>query len=175
MDNISLQENTTVASDDMSVLYHVRYTPGYPRFIYGVYLILSIIFYGIGIYTALNILVGFLNDGTVLTFGTVLFLCYALLNGIIGHGFMFHKKWLLVAFSSDLILIGLLALFFFMSGAAPRGATLLMSMFIIAGILLFLFLMRHLLSDRYLEPKVIIPFVAILLFSLLLTNFGMLH
>ena len=50
------KENITTGPDDMSALHHVRHTPGYSRFIYGVYALLGIIFYGIGIYTALGIL-----------------------------------------------------------------------------------------------------------------------
>ncbi|MDO8231688.1 MAG: hypothetical protein Q7T37_00595 [bacterium] len=171
----SLQENPSVSFEGISALYRVRHTSGYPRFIYGMYSILGIIFYGIGIYTALGIVMRSLNGGAILSLETVLFLCYVLLNGIIGYGFMFCRKWLLAAFSSTLIFMGIMATLFFIGGAISRVAALLTSVFMIAGVLLFLFLTRRHLSGRYLEPQTVIPFMGALLVSFLLTNLGMLH
>ena len=170
-----LQKHTTIASGEVSALGHVWDTSGYLRFIYGTYLILSIVFYGIGIFTALDIFKRVLNEGTFLTLGTALFLCYVLLNTIVGYGFMFYRKWLLIAFSSALILMWLSATFFSISDATSRAAVLLTSTFIIASILGFLFLTRRLLSGKYLALEAVIPFVALLSFSLLLTNFDVLH
>lgn len=172
----SLQENTTASPDDVSALERVWHTPGYSRFIYAAYAILGIIFFGIGIYTALDLLMSFLNRGTILlTFGTLLSLCYVLINTIIGYGFVFYRKWLSVAFSSALILAGLLAAFFFISGDASREAALFTSMSMTSSILLFLFLTRHILSGRYVEPGAVIPFASALIFSFLFINFAVLH
>lgn len=170
----SLQENAA-APDDVSALERAWHTPGYPRLIYAVYAMLGIIFFGIGLYTALGVLMRSLNAGTVLEFRTAIFLCYVLINSIIGYGFMFYRKWLLTAFASTLALIGFSALFFFISGAFSRATSLRMSILIITSILLFLFLTKSRLSGKYLELTVIIPFVLALLFSFLLTNFGVLH
>lgn len=171
----SVQGNAAVVSDDMSALERVWHTPGYPRFIYGVYAMLGIIFYGIGLYTALGVLMRSLSAGTIFEFRTAIFLCYVLINGIIGYGFIFYRKWLLTAFASALALIGFSALSFFISGALSRAASLRTSMLIITSILLVLFLTKSRLSGKYLELAAVIPFVLALLFSFLLTNFGMLH
>lgn len=176
MDTLSsLQGNIITTSDEVSALERAWYTPGYLRFIYGAYAIFGIIFFGIGIYTALDILLGFLGGNSILTLGTVLSLCYVLLNTTIGYGFAFYRKWLLIAFSSALILAGLLAAFFFISGDASREAALFTSMFMTSSILLFLFLTRRILSGRYVEPAAVIPFAAALIFSFLFMNFGVLH
>ena len=169
-----LQTDTTV-TDEASALYRLWHTPGYPRLIYGAYVLCGIIFYGIGIYTALGILMRFLDDGSIPSWGTALFLCYILLNSIIGYGFMFYRKWLLVAFASTLALSGFWALFSFVSGATSHALALRTGMFVTAGILLFLFLTRRFLSGRYLAPKAMIPFIVGLLASFLLTNGGVLH
>lgn len=171
----SLQGNTSTASDEVSALERVRHTSGYSRFIYGVYLILGIIFCGIGIYTALGIVMRSLNGGAIFSFETLLLLCYVLLNGAIGYGFMFYRKWLLAAFASTLVLTGFLALSFFIRSMTPQATSLLTGICINAVILFFLFLSRHLLSGRYFESKAIVPIVAALLLSFLLTNFGMLN
>lgn len=171
----SLQGNISTASDEASALERVRHTSGYSRFIYGVYLILGIIFCGIGIYTALGIVMRSLNGGAIFSFETLLLLCYVLLNGIIGYGLLFYRKWLLVAFTTTLALMGLLASFFLMGNMVSRAASLLTSVCIIAGILFFLFLSRKFLSGRYFEPKANISVVVALLVSFLLTNFGMLN
>ena len=172
---LPLQENNIEASGDTSAFYRARHTSGYLRLIYGVYFMLGVIFYGISIYTALGILMRSLNGGSVISFVTILLLCYALLNGIIGYGFIFYRKWLLTAFVSSLILMGLLAILFFTNDMTPRAAQLLTSIFMIGGISAFLFLTRQVLSDRYFEPKAIIPFAGVLLISFLLTNPGMLQ
>lgn len=172
---LRLQENNIDASGDTSALYRVRHTPGYLRLIYGVYLTLGVIFYGISIYTALGILMRSLNGGSIISFATILLLCYVLLNGIIGYGFIFYRKWLLIALVSSLMLMGLLAILFFANGMTPRAAQLLTSIVMIGGIAVFLCLTRHVLSDRYFEPKAVIPFVGALLISFLLTNLGMLN
>lgn len=173
--SLSYKENITTGPDDMSALHHVRHTPGYSRLIYGVYSLLGIIFYGIGIYTALGILLRSLNGGPISSLETILFLCYLLVNSIIGYGFMFCRKWLISAFLSTLTLTGLLTVLFFISDMMSRATALLTGVFMVVGILLFLFLTRRILSGRYLEPKIIIPFIGALLFSFLLTNFGVLH
>ena len=170
-----LQRNTADVYDDMSALYQVRHTSGYSRFIYLLYMVLGIIFYGIGIYTALGILMRSLNGGSVISFATILLLCYVLLNGIIGYGFMFHRKWLLVALSNTLILMGLLAALFFVNEMTFRATQLVTSISIVGSTMLFLFLTRHFLSGRYLALKVVIPFTVTLLVSFLLTNIGMLQ
>lgn len=180
VDSMSLtQENIIVVLDDVSALYRVRRTSGYSRFIFLGYAILGIIFYGIGVYTALGGLMMFLNGGAVISLSIslsmALYLSYVLLNIIIGYGFMFYRKWLITAFSSTLILMGLLTIFFFIDGSMSRTVTTRTSISMITGILLFLFLTRYFLSGSYLAPKVIIPFAGAFLFILLLTNFGMLH
>ena len=169
------KENITTGPDDMSALYHVRHARGYTRFIYGAYALLGIIFFGIGIYTALGILLRSLNGGAISSLETILFLCYFLVNSIIGYGFMSCRKWLLVAFLSTLTLTGVLTVLFFINDMMSRAAALIPGVFMVASIVLFLFLTRYLLSGRYLELKIIIPFTGALLFSFLLTNFGMLH
>lgn len=166
-----LHKDVTVTTDELSALHYARHTAGYSRFIYGTYSILSIIFYGIGIYTALGILMSFLNGDPILSFSTVLLLCYVLLNCIIGYGFLFHQKWLPVVFSSVLVLMGLLSAFFIISGMTSRAMALLTSIFMTVGILLFLSLTRRFLSGRYFAPRIIIPFLAVLVCSLLLTQF----
>ena len=171
----SSQENSTDITSEVSALHCVRHASGYSRLIYGAYLTLGVIFYGMGIYTALGILMRSLNGGSVLSFATILLLCYVLLNSIIGYGFIFYRKWLLTAFVSALILTGFLAMFFFSNGTMFRAAQLLTSIFMIGGISLFLFLTKHVLSDRYFEPRAVIPFAGALLVSFLLTNLGMLH
>lgn len=171
----SLQENPTVSFEGMSAMYCARHASGYSRLMYGTYSVLSIIFYGIGIYTVLGVVMRSLNGGAILSPETVLFLCYVLLNGVIGYGFMFCRKWLLAAFSSTLIFMGIMVTFLFIGGAISRVEALLTSVFMITGVLLFLFLTRRRLSGRYLEPRTVIPFVGALLISFLLTNLGMLH
>ena len=169
---ISVQEGSTAVSQDASALDHVWHTRGYSRFIYGVYAILGVIFFGIGIYVALGVLIFFLDAGIILTSGTALLICYALLNSIIGYGFILHRKWLIVLFSSVLILKVLLAL---TSLIASHELMLPVSLFIVAGALLFLSLTRHLLSGRYFAPRTIVPIEALLLFSFFLANIGMLN
>lgn len=103
-----------------------------------------------------------------MTFKTALFLCYAVLNVIIGYGFIFYKKWLLVAFAGVLIHTELLAI--------ANGETALPAgVFISVSILLFLFLTKNFLSGRYLAMKTVVPFMVLLLFSFLLTNFTVLN
>lgn len=171
----SSQEQIVAASSEVSALNRVWHTPGYPRFIYGAYLILGIIFCGFGIFTALSLLMTSLNNGTIAIVGTALFLCYMLINIIIGYGFLFYRRWLLTAFSSTLALLGIVAIFFFTSGEASRAAGLLISIYYIAGILLFLFLTKRFLSGRYLVRGAIIPFIALLVSSLILTNLSVLQ
>lgn len=165
---MSLQKNTTNDTGDISALYRVWNTPRYSRFIYGVYLIIGIIFYGVAAFTVLGIVFRFLHYDTALTFKTALFLCYVLLNGIIGYGFIFYRKWLLIAFLGTLVHTGLLV-------ATHGKEAFPISILILLGILFFLFLTRHFLSGRYLTMKIIVPFVVLLLFSFLLTNFVVLN
>lgn len=165
---MSPQRNIIDNHDGMSALYRVWHTPGYSRLIYGAYLAFGIIFYGIAIFTALSIVLRLLNYDTALTFKTALFVCYVLLNGIIGYGFIFYRKWLLVAFLGTLIHTGLLAI-------TLGKEAFPISIFILVGILLFLFLTKNLLSGRYLTIRIIIPFIALLLFSFLITNFTVLN
>ncbi|MDO8593793.1 MAG: hypothetical protein Q7R59_02765 [bacterium] len=163
----SIQEHPTIVSDDTSALYRVWYTSGFPRLIYGAYVVLGIIFYGIAVFTAFNIVLHTLNDDTILTPKIALFLCYVLLNGIIGYGFIFYRKWLLVVFSGTLVHTGLLAII-------NGEKTLPTSILILVGILFFLFLTRHFLSGRYLRLKTVVPFTILLLISFMLTNFTVL-
>ena len=169
---VTLPQGNPIPLEGMSALYRAGHASGYPRFIYGVYAVLGIVLSGIAIFTALNVLMNFLNEGSVSVSGTALPLCYVLLNSIAGHGFMFFKKWLLVAFSGMLIIKILLELFFFL---AFHETGLSAGVFIVAGISLFLFLTKHLLSGRYFEPKAVAPIMTILVVSFLLANFGMLH
>lgn len=166
----SLRRNISVASDEVSALERVRHTSGYLRFVYGAYLILGILFFGIGIYTALGIVMRSLNGGAILSFETLLLFCYALLNGILGYGFIFFRRWLLVVFSSVLFLKTFRALFF-----SSHEAVVSWSIFIVASILFFIFLTKEYLSGRYLVLGVIISFATPLLVSFLLITLGMIN
>ncbi len=167
-----LHENSPVISGDASALSSVQHTSGYSRLIYGAYLTLGIVFYGIGIYTALGILMRSIDEGAIVSVETALLLCYVLLNGVIGYGFMFYRRWVLVVFSSILILKMLLAVFLIITS---RGAALSVSAVVVVGILFFLFITKDSLSGSYFSSRPLIPFIGVLLCSFILANFGMLN
>lgn len=172
--NVPSPQKDTIASSpqNLSALHLAWHSRGFSRFLYGTYAVLSIIFYSIAIYTALNVLMSFLNYGSISIFGTALPICYVLINSIVGYSFMFYRKWLLVAFLSILAFKVFMAVFFFIT---LHTAILSIGIFITASISLFLFLTRYRLSGRYWEPKMVVPFTTILLLSFLLANFGMLQ
>ena len=170
-----LQHYTAVVTDDTSALYQMRSTSGYARFVYAAYAVCGVMFYGIGIYTALGMLMYFLGGGAILTLTTSLFLCYIVLNAVIGYGFMFYRRWLLPAFSITLVFTAYPALTVSVGGILSRAAAVPSVLYLVAGILVLLLLTKRLLSGSYVALGVLIPFAGALLFSLLLTNPGMLH
>ena len=170
-----LHEDTVTMSEGMSALHRARQASGYSRFIYSAYSILGIFFYGLGIFTVLGMVMYLLNGNAILSLSTVLFLCYVLLNGITGYGFMFYRKWLLIALSSTLLLTLLLTMLFLVKEMIPRATQMLTSISMVGGTVLFLFLTRRFLSGRYMAWNIVIPFSVLLLVSFLLTNSSMLH
>lgn len=170
-----LQQNSVVSNTEVSALRQAVLASGYARSVYTAYAICSIIFYGISIFTALGMLMYFLNGGAILALSTALFLCYVFLNAVIGYGFMFCRRWLLPAFSITLVLTAYPALTALTGGILSRVVAAPSGLYLILGILAFLFSTKRFLSGSYAAISILIPFVGVLLLSLLLTNPGVLH
>lgn len=166
------QEHKSLIPEDLSALHRALHATGSPRFIYGSYAFLSAVFFGITLFALLDILMIFLNGNPASFLGTALFLGDVTLYAAIGYGFMFCRRWLLTALSATVILkIFIVFYTFFLSHQMllPTG------LFVVAGLLFFLFLTKELLFGSIASPKAIVPFISLLLISFLLGNFGVIR
>ena len=166
------ENNSTSIPGEASALHLAWHTSGYSRFLFGMYAALGIIFFGIAIFSALDILMGFLSGNSISFFQIALPFCYVLLNAAIGYGFIFYQKWLLVAFLGIFGLKVSLASIYWIKS---HQLVLPISFFVVAGILTFLFVTKNLLFGKHIPLRTIVPFTVILLVSFFLGNFSVLH
>lgn len=154
-------------SDMKNALHGFEQTKGFARFFYGLCILFGVVFYGIGIITAFSVV------SKVVTYGlgaeyillTIFFSCYAILDFMLGSGFVFCRKWLLAAFSGNLILLASASAIFFMKGDAAQGASLFFGIALSIFFTSFVFLGRKLLVGRYFEPRALVPFFLLLIAS----------
>lgn len=176
MDNTFPSQEVRLMNDkDASVLYHVRHTTGLKRLLYAAYTLLGVLFYGIGIFTFLGLAMRTINGGDFFSPETVVLTCYVLINCLVGYGYIFHRKWLVTLFAIQAVFMGGMTAYSYSSGAVVRGEALLINVGITIGVVLFLFFTRHILSEKYVPLRIILPFIMVLLLSFLLTNVGMLN
>lgn len=171
----SSQLHMAASFNDLSALHRVRETSGYTRLIFIAYATLGVIFYGLGVFTTLGILVLFLNSGSIPLISVAAYFSYILLNIIIGYGFMYYRKWLTLAFLITFVLMGIFMTYFYTTGFMSRAGSMQVSIFGIIAILIWLFFTRRFLSGRYLAIRALTPFLGAFLLSFLLTNVSVLH
>ncbi|MFC1732231.1 hypothetical protein ACFL6I_18135 [candidate division KSB1 bacterium] len=145
------------------------HTVGLDRFIYALYLVVSILFYGIGLVSAYGVLLRLINFGLEITLTTWLFVAYAIINFLIGYGFMYHRRWLLIAFTGGATLMIFQCVYFFSIGDVGRATFLYPSIALLSTILLFLFITRRALTGEYTEGRILTVFFVTLLFSFWVT------
>lgn len=155
-----------------SVLRRILETAGLERFLYAILLIGGVVFYGFGFVTAYGVLLHFINEGVAIAPATWTFIAYAIMNFMIGYGFIYHRKWLLSAFTGALALIVARCVYFFSVDSLERAKVLYSTIAILAGISIFLCFARRVLSGRYGEWKVLLVFFFALLFSFWITYRG---
>ncbi|MEK7514573.1 MAG: hypothetical protein AAB587_02015 [Patescibacteria group bacterium] len=135
-------------------------------------------FYFFGLFTLLNILQRFLRFPIApenmfsIVILELLFLCYVVLNFFIGYGLVNRRRWTLsVSLISTALLLGLsLVRYFgiFVSQYASFSVFLPPAVFaLMAGVL---FLNRGFLNEKYVNVRVIVPFVTLLLITIFFTN-----
>ncbi len=145
----------------------------FDRFMYAAFVILGVLFYGIGTTTAYSVFLRLGSSSTALEPKTFLFACYVIVNFIIGYGFMFRRKWLLSAFFGSFVSMILVSGFFFILGDGVRASALFTTILILGTFSGFLFASRKFMVGKYLEPLALSGFFLALFLSFFF-NFFML-
>lgn len=144
-----------------NALHGFEQTKGLARFFYGLCILFGVVFYGIGIITAFNVVSRIVSYGIgaehILL--PIFFSCYAILDFMLGSGFVFCRKWLIAAFSGNLILLASASAILFMRGDPVQGASLFFGIALSIFFVSFVFLGRKFLVGRYLEPRALVPFL----------------
>ena len=153
-----------------SVIQRIIHTTGLDRFIYSIYFVIGVVFYGIGFFTGYGVLLRVINPSISTVFTIWLFIAYTVINCIIGYGFIFHRRWLITAFigSTDLILLKMVYLFFV--GNIDKMTSLYLSIVLLFSISIFLYITKKVLVGSYFEKVPLAIFFATLLFSFLLAT-----
>ncbi len=144
------------------------------RLIYFAYILLGALFFIIGLLTLYNVLAVYtlkVNDQGV--FRSSLFLCYVFLSLVTAYGFLFCRKWLLSALTTQAVLMIVayaLTLLQLIEGYAPNKIPGAVFFSVLA---IFLYFTRGYLYGPLYKKIPIVSFVIILLVSFFITSFNL--
>lgn len=167
-DTLSTMHMHTEYLNTESVIRRMIHTTGLDRFIYSIYFVIGVVFYGIGFLTGYGVLLRIINPSISTTSTIWLFIAYTVINCIIGYGFIYHRRWLIVAFTGSTAFMLFKGVYLFFVENIDKMMSLYLSIILLFSVSIFLYMTRKVLVGSYFEKVSLIVFFSALLFSFLL-------